>query len=249
MRQQNQLLTSRARVGARYALFPLEGYPLSRVPLWPDAQVRVLAGPALGAKFVEYLIDLPPGAQGRGGEAEIETFLYVVSGEVALTIEKAGHALAAGGFALVPPGASFAVKATTAAQLLLVRKRYEIAPGIEPFAPLVGQQDSVAGTAFNNDAGAQLQLLIPDELPYDMAMNIFTFQPGHSLPYVETHIMEHGLYVLAGKGLYYLEDRWMEVEASDFIYMAPFCPQSYYATGPVATKYLYYKDVNREITL
>jgi (S)-ureidoglycine aminohydrolase len=61
--------------------------------------------------------------------------------------------------------------------------------------------------------------------------------------------MEHGLYVLAGKGLYYLEDTWMEIEATDFIYMAPFCPQSYYATGPTPTKYLYYKNVNREIAL
>lgn len=249
MRQQNQLLTSRARVGGRHAVFPLEGYPLSRLPSWPDAQVRVLAGPALGAGFVQYLIDLPAGARGAGGEADIETFVYLLSGEAALTIEKAPHTLAAGGFALVPPGASYALQARTPAQLLLVRKRYEAAPGIELFRPLVGNEKDVAGTPFNNDSGALLQLLIPDEFQYDMAMNIFTFEPGHSLPYVETHIMEHGLYVLQGKGLYYLEGTWMEIEATDFIYMAPYCPQSYYATGPAATKYIYYKNVNREIPL
>jgi (S)-ureidoglycine aminohydrolase len=249
MRQQNQLLSSRARVSARYALFPLEGYPLSRLPLWPEAQVRVLAGPALGAGFVQYLIELPAGGRGEGGEAEIETFLYVLAGEVALRIGETPHTLTVGGFALVPPMALFTVEANGATQLLVVRKRYERAPLLDMYRPLVGNEKDVKGTAFNNDPGAQLQLLIPDEFQYDMAMNIFTFEPGHSLPYVETHIMEHGLYVLQGKGLYYLEDTWMEVEATDFIYMAPYCPQSYYATGPVATKYIYYKNVNREIAL
>jgi (S)-ureidoglycine aminohydrolase len=249
MRQQNQLLSSRARVSARYAVFPLEGYPLSRLPLWPEAQVRVLAGPALGAGFAQYLIDLPAGARGEGGEAEIETFVYVLSGEVALMIGEAPHTLAAGGFALVPPGVVYTVEAKGATQLLVVRKRYEDAPLLDMYRPLVGNEKDVAGTPFNGDPGAMLQLLIPDEMQYDMAMNIFTFEPGHSLPYVETHIMEHGLYVLQGKGLYYLEDTWMEIEATDFIYMAPFCPQSYYATGPVATKYIYYKNVNREIAL
>jgi (S)-ureidoglycine aminohydrolase len=39
----------------------------------------------------------------------------------------------------------------------------------------------------------------------------------------------------------------MEVEKDDFIWMGPYVPQSFYATGPVASKYLYYKNVNREI--
>ncbi len=55
-------------------------------------------------------------------------------------------------------------------------------------------------------------------------MNIFTFDVGHSLPVTETHVMEHGLYVLQGKGIYFLDDTWMEVEATDFIWMGPFCP-------------------------
>ncbi len=117
------------------------------------------------------------------------------------------------------------------------------------FAPLVNHESQVAGTVFCNDPGAILQLLIPDEWQYDIAMNIFTFEVGHSLPVVETHVMEHGLYFLQGKGLYFLDDHWMEVEATDFIWMGPFCPQSFYATGPVASKYLYYKNVNREIPL
>jgi (S)-ureidoglycine aminohydrolase len=61
--------------------------------------------------------------------------------------------------------------------------------------------------------------------------------------------MEHGLYFLQGKGLYFLGDEWMEVEVGDFIWMGPFVPQSFYATGPAAAKYIYYKNVNRDVTL
>ena len=105
----------------------------------------------------------------------------------------------------------------------------------------------IPAAVYLGDEGARLQALIPDELPYDLAMNIFTFETGHSLPVVETHVMEHGLWFLQGKGLYYLDDAWMEVERDDFIWMGPYVPQSFYATGPGAAKYLYSKNVNRDI--
>ena len=59
---------------------------------------------------------------------------------------------------------------------------------------------------------ALLQTLIPDEFAFDLAMNIFTFSPGHGLPIIETHVMEHGALILEGKGVYYLDGEWMEVE-------------------------------------
>ena len=34
---------------------------------------------------------------------------------------------------------------------------------------------------------------------YDMHVNIVTFEPGGSIPFAETHVMEHGLLVLEGK--------------------------------------------------
>jgi len=248
MRSQNQLLGSRARVKPRYALLPLEGIPYSRLPEWPQAQVRVLAGPALGARFVECLLDIPAGA-GGGHEADgqIEFFFFVIGGELALTLDGKRHALREGGYALVPPTCRFEAKAGPATTLLLLRKRYETAAGIPLYPPLVGNQAEVKGDVYAGDAGALLQLLVPDDLAYDLAMNIFTFETGHSLPVTETHVMEHGLYFLSGKGVYYLDDAWMEVEASDFIWMGPFCPQSYYATGPAPSRYIYYKNVNREI--
>lgn len=250
MRAQNQLLTSRTEVRSRFALIPLEGIPNSRLPHWPQAAVRVLASPVLGANFVQYLIDLERGQSGQhAADGRVEHFLYLLSGNATLTIDKTKHKLTAGSFALIPPTSSYQLQASGKVSLLLLRKVYEPAPDVAMFAPLVGNQADVAGTVFCNDPGAILQLLIPDEWQYDIAMNIFTFEVGHSLPVVETHVMEHGLYFLEGKGLYYLDDHWMEVEATDFIWMGPFCPQSFYATGPVASRYLYYKNVNREIPL
>jgi (S)-ureidoglycine aminohydrolase len=136
-----------------------------------------------------------------------------------------------------------------AGELLTLRKVYEPADGIEMYRPMLGNESTVPGPAWMNNEHARLQTLIPDELQYDVAMNIFTFDAGFGLPYVETHVMEHGLYFLQGKGVYYLEDSWMEVETGDFIWMGPYCPQSFYATGPTPAKYIYYKNVNREISL
>ncbi len=248
MRTQSQLLGSRTRVKPRYALLPLEGIPFSRLPEWPQAEARVLAAPALGARFVEYLIDLKAGQGGsHEPDGQIEFFLYLIEGELALSLDGRRTALHAGGYALIPPDRGFEARCGVPTSLLLLRKRYEAAPGIPLYAPLIGEQAKVKGEIYAGDPGALLQVLIPDELSYDLAMNIFTFQTGHSLPVTETHVMEHGLYFLAGKGVYFLDESWMEVEASDFIWMGPFCPQSYYATGPAPSRYIYYKNMNREI--
>ena len=243
MRAPHQLVHSRARVRQRYALFPLEGYPTSRLPTWPDAEVRVLAAPALGAQFVQYLIDLPAGKSGRfDADERLETFYFVLSG-------KGEEDLRPGSFGLLPPRAELSVRATDALRLLVLRKVYEPARSIELFQPVRGHASNVDAEVWANNPASRLQTLIPDQLQYDFAMNIFTFDPGHGLPYVETHVMEHGLLFLEGKGMYYLDGEWMEVEKDDFIWMGPYCPQSFYATGPTPAKYIYYKNVNREIPL
>lgn len=259
MRQQNELLGSRTRVTERYALLPLEGIPLSRLPEWPTAGVQVLASPSLGAQFAEYRIELGDGGVGNHtADGKAEHFIFLLSGEAELSLSPEGnpeaqsaptHRLSRGGYALIPPIYGYRFQATADSSILLLRKRYESAAGIAPFDPLVGNERDTEGEIYMGDPGALLQTLIPDDFSFDMAMNIFTFQSGHSLPVTETHVMEHGLYVLQGKGVYYLDDRWMEIDETDFIWMGPFCPQSYYATGPAPTRYIYYKNVNREIPL
>jgi len=251
MRPTHQLVHSRARVGSRYALFPLEGYPPSRIPAWPECEARVLASPALGADFVEYLFDIPPGKGTGQGEAIEQVFGYVLSGIVNAFVQGEDRDLGAGGYFLVPDRAEWSLKAREQSKLLLLRKRYEHSGLYKAKSPepLIGNAADVPATPFADNPHTRLQLLIPDRIEYDFAMNIFTFDPGYGLPYVETHVMEHGLLILEGKGMYYLDGEWMEVEKDDFIWMGPYCPQSFYATGPTPAKYLYYKNVNREIPL
>ncbi len=77
-------------------------------------------------------------------------------------------------------------------------------------------------------------------------MNVLTFQPGATLPLVEVHVMEHGLLMLEGQGVYRLGAEWYPVRKHDLIWMAPFCPQWFVAMGKSQARYLYYKDVNRD---
>ena len=50
----------------------------------------------------------------------------------------------------------------------------------------------------------------------------------------------------AGGGTYFLDGDEHEVEAGDFIYMAPYCPQGFTATGREPAEYLLYKDTWRD---
>jgi (S)-ureidoglycine aminohydrolase len=263
MRAVEQLVHTRTRVRERYALMPLEGFPFSKLPACPEAQVRVLASPKLGAGFVQMLVDLPAGVtfpiERRQG---VETFYFVLSGN-GTTAERTapamglrpGHQKAPaqlqivpGGFGLIAPGTACDFKAIEPLSLLLLEKQYESAPGIELFESLHGNEAEVKKEVWADNPHSLLQCLIPDEIRFDLAMNIFTFDPGFGLPIVETHVMEHGLFFLSGKGVYFLGEDWMEVQADDYIWMAPYCPQSFYATGPTPSRYLYYKNVNRDIS-
>ncbi len=88
-------------------------------------------------------------------------------------------------------------------------------------------------------------LLPPDNAAFDFPVNTMEYQPGPSQSMVEIHVMEHGLLMLEGGGIYRLGDAWYPVAKGDFIWMAPFCPQWFGALGKTPAKYLIYKNINR----
>ena len=90
-----------------------------------------------------------------------------------------------------------------------------------------------------------MKCLLPDEPPFDFAVNTMVYQPGAALSMVEMHVMEHGLIMLEGGGVYRLGDSWYPVRAGDFIWMGPWCPQWFGAIGKFPAKYLIYKNWNR----
>ncbi len=246
---QQGLVTSRVVVARNYAILPPEGVPESVLPEWRGTAARILAAPAMGTRFAQYLLDLQAGGGSEQTLREgIEAFFYVLAGGATLEANGRRHALAPGGYAYLKPGSRFALAAGSASRVLWLKKAYEPF-GRERPEDVAGNEASVAGEPFMGVEELRLKTLLPADPAYDMAMNIFTFPPGVSLPVTETHVMEHGLYMLEGQGLYYLGDRWSEVRAGDFIWMGPYCPQSFYATSSAAARYVYYKNVNRDVEL
>jgi (S)-ureidoglycine aminohydrolase len=246
---QSGLVWSRAVVTRNYAILPPEGVAVSVLPEWRDTVSKILAAPAMGAKFAQYLLEIAnDGGSRQTLAAGVEAFFYLLDGRVELEANGTNFRLEPGGFAYLRPGSGFEVRATAPSRLLWLKKVYQ--PYDEPTPrDVFGHESKVAGETYMGIEGLVLKTLLPAEPAYDMAMNIFTFPPGFSLPVIETHVMEHGLYFLQGQGLYYLGRTWAEVKAGDFIWMGPYVPQSFFATSSEPSRYLYYKDVHRDVVL
>jgi (S)-ureidoglycine aminohydrolase len=155
-------------------------------------------------------------------------------------------ALRAGGFAYLPGDDAYDLAAGDApARLLIVKRRYEPYPGAPAPRPLAGHRDDEPFQDTDVPGFRRRELLSTTDPGFDFNMSLLAFDPGIGLDKVEIHDEEHGLYMTAGGGTYLLEERELPVEAHDFIYMAPYCPQSFVA-GPEGAEYLLYKDVWRD---
>ena len=132
-----------------------------------------------------------------------------------------------------------------------IRKAYQAVVGLDsPEAFVTNEKDIVPSPMPETDgAWATTRFVDLSDLRHDMHVTIVTLQPGAVIPFTETHVMEHGLYVLEGKGVYRLNQEWVEVEAGDFMWLRAFCPQGCYSGGPGPFRYLLYKDVNRHMPL
>ena len=132
-----------------------------------------------------------------------------------------------------------------------IRKAYEFVEGLGiPDAFVVNEKDiKPIPMPDTNGVWATTRFVSHDDMRHDMHVTIVTFEPGGVIPFAETHVMEHGLYVLEGKAVYRLNQDWVEVEAGDYMWLRAFCPQACYAGGPGRFRYLLYKDVNRHMKL
>ena len=230
----------------RYALRTPSGFVPSCLPGWRNAVSIVQISEAMGANFCQLFITLQKDGGGEGHTGGLEFLVYVLDGRCSASFGGKQHALTAGSYAYVPPGTDYHFsKARPGTQLLFFQKRFESLAGVATPGVLVGREADVEGKPFLGNEDARLQVLLPDRPEFDLAVNIFTYQSGATLPFVETHIMEHGLVMLQGQGIYRLDADWYPVRAGDVIWMAPFCPQWFVAMGKTPAAYIYYKDVNR----
>ena len=229
----------------RYALLTPNGHVAAPLPGWTKATCVVLISPGMGARFSQTLITLQDGGRGIGDTGRTELFAYVLDGGCSLNAGKT-HKLTAGSYAYLPPGQRFEFsRPAPNTRLLLFQKTFEPLAKTPKPPIVISHADEKTGVPFLGDPDARLQTLLPDSPVFDLAVNIFTYQPGATLPFVETHIMEHGLLMLAGQGVYRLDADWHPVLAGDVIWMAPYCPQWFVAMGKSPASYIYYKDVNR----
>jgi (S)-ureidoglycine aminohydrolase len=207
------------------------------------ASAIVHVGPALGAAFTEYTAEFE--AQGELGNTSAQRFIYVLEGAVMLEAKSGRHELAARGYAYLPEEFSHKIVAKEKSRVAVIEKSYERIEKTEPPRMLVSSEDSVSSHALDGDSDLQVKCLLPDEPQFDFAVNTMVYQPGAALRMVEMHVMEHGLIMLQGGGIYRLGDSWYPVRAGDFIWMGPWCPQWFGAIGKVPAKYLIYKNWNR----
>ncbi len=257
---QTQIMTQRAVFTTAYAVIPKGCFSdilTSFLPGWSKTKLWLIARPMTGFSetFSQYVMEVAPGGGSDAPDAEegAEHWLFFTDGLATLTIDGEGHEMDAGGYAYIPPGARWTLLAEGAvpARFHWLRKLYEPAPGIAPPTAFVTNEQQIALSVMpdTNGVWGTTRFVDPSDLSHDAHVNIVTFQPGGTIPFEETHVMEHGLYVLQGKAVYKLNQDWVEVEAGDFMWLRAYCPQACYAAGPGPFRYLLYKDVNRHARL
>jgi len=234
---------TRSSYQRNHLLLTPDTFVRTTLPGMKNASAIVHVGPALGAAFTEYTVEFEP--QGELGPAAAQRFSYVLEGAVSLEADGKRHELGARGYAYLGAGLPHRVVANQKSRVAVIEKHYVPVDGLAAPRLLVSSEDAIASHALDSDPDLQVKCLLPDELQFDFAVNTMVYQPGAALSMVEMHVMEHGLLMLEGGGIYRLGEAWYPVTAGDFIWMAPWCPQWFGAIGKNPAKYLIYKDWNR----
>jgi (S)-ureidoglycine aminohydrolase len=257
---QEQLLTDRAVFTDAYAVIPkgtMRDIVTSFLPFWDDTRLWVLSRPLSGfaETFSQYILEVAPngGSDRPETDPQAQGVLFVVEGAATLSVDGAEHTLTPGGYAYLPPGKKWALRNNTDKMLRFhwIRKSYEAVEGLDLPDVIITNEQDITPTVMPDTEGkwATTRFVDPSDLRHDMHVTVVTFEPGAVIPFLETHVMEHGLYVLEGKAAYRLNQDWVEVEAGDYMWLRAFCPQACYAGGPGKFRYLLYKDVNRHMAL
>jgi (S)-ureidoglycine aminohydrolase len=253
---QTQTLSSKAVFTTAYAVIPgtvMSDIVTSVLPHWENTRAWIISRPLSGfaETFAQYIMEVKPGGGSVRPEPDVraEAAIFVVEGEGTIVYDGKDRPVRAGSFAYLPAGAKWTFKNNSDALIRFhwVRKAFKVVDGLDLPAAVFTHEDECVLDAMPDTDGkwGTTRFLDPNDVRYDMHLNIVTFEPGAIIPFMETHIMEHGLYVLEGKAVYRLNQDWVEVEAGDYMWLRSFCPQACYAGGPGRFRYLLYKDVNR----
>lgn len=234
---------TRSSLEHNHLLLTPDTFVRTTLPGMKSCVAIIHAGPALGAKFAQYTAEFESG--GELGSTAAQRFIFVIEGHLKIEINGSQSELGVRGYAYLPEGSQHRVMATKISRAAVIEKPYQSVASVDPPRVLVSSEDAVPSHPLGDDPALQVKCLLPDMISFDFAVNTMVYQPGASLSMVEVHVMEHGLLMLEGGGIYRLGDSWYPVTAGDFIWMGPWCPQWFGAVGKIPAKYLIYKDWNR----
>ncbi len=249
-----ELLETRSVVKKNnYVILETDGLVKNSFPGYVNCDVTILGSPAMGATFVDYLVTMHEGGKNEffGGEG-IETFLYVVEGEVEIRNSDKCEVLGTGGYFFSPESnvVSFDNKGKEAT-LYIYKRRYEKVAGYEAYT-IVGNADDLPWIEYEGMENCHIKNFLPaiDDFGFDMNFHILKFELGASHGYIETHLQQHGVYFLTGKGMYRVDSDWVPVKKGDYMFLDAYCPQACYGVGRgEPLQYIYSKDCNRDVQL
>ena len=229
----------------------------SFLPNWKKTRLWVLARPMTGfaETFSHYLMDISPGGGSNLPDDDefAEHIIFVTSGTGKITVNGNNHSLNPGSYIYLPPKIDWSLINDGNNQLIFhwFRKRYQNVRGVNAPPILVTSDSAVEPIEMPGSDGNWLtsRFVGTDDIAHDMHVNIVTFRPGGTIPFAETHVMEHGLYVLCGTASYRFNSDVINIEAGDYAWLRAFCPQCCTANGDGLFRYLLYKDVNRHMPL
>ncbi|MBQ6836390.1 MAG: cupin domain-containing protein [Clostridia bacterium] len=236
-----------------YAVIPPTGLVNNVIPGIEGCRVSIVASPKYGASFVQYVITAQPGGGTTrifGNEPNIETFIYVIEGTGTFTVDGKEYEAKDGAYIYAPAGVGLQFKNTGAGEMkaLLYKQVYIPAEGCNPYV-YYGNTNDIEWRIYDDMENVFIKDLLPVELHFDMNMHILSFAPGGCHPFVETHVQEHGAYVLEGEGCYFLGNEWMMIKKEDFIWFGPYTSQAAYGVGRTNFTYIYSKDCHRDVIL
>lgn len=253
MGYRKDLLGTRAEVHpGLWAVIPPDGLVNNVIPYIKGCKVSIVASPKMGASFVQYVVEA--GSEGKttdlfGKQPQEESFIYIVHGTVTVTIDGTDYEMTDGGYGFAPGGVGigFSNKGE-AAKILLYKQKYIPLKGHEAYV-VTGNVNDIDYVIYDDMENVFIKDLLPTELGFDMNMHILAFEPGASHSIVETHVQEHGMYILQGEGMYLLDKTWMGIKKDDFVWFGAYCPQCSYGVGREPFAYIYSKDCNRDVEL
>jgi len=251
----NDILDSRAVIKhGNYALIPPNGLVNNVVPGIENCRVSIVASPKMGASFVEYIVEAQPKSGHTSvpfaAEPGVESFIYCMSGQGEAVIDGRREELTEGVFAYAPSGVgiSFSNPSDQPLRLVLYKQRYIPLKGYDSRI-VFGNASKMEYRIYDGMENVLIKDLLPTDLGFDMNFHILSFLPGGSHPFIETHVQEHGAYILSGEGAYYLGGEWRMIKKGDFVWFGPFTTQGAYGVGREPFTYVYSKDCNRDVSI